>query len=29
MVEQFAVEQARRGNAVCFITVESPANYEN
>ncbi len=27
MVEQFAVEQARRGNAVCFITVESPANF--
>lgn len=29
MVEQFAVEQTRRGNAVCFIRVESPANYEN
>jgi KaiC domain protein len=27
MVEQFAVEQARRGNPVCFITVESPANF--
>jgi KaiC domain protein len=27
MVEQFAVEQARRGNKVAFVTVESPANF--
>ena len=27
MVEQFAVEQAHRGHAVAFITVESPANF--
>ncbi len=27
MVEQFTVEQAHRGKAVAFITVESPANF--
>ncbi|WP_281951679.1 KaiC domain-containing protein [Nitrosophilus kaiyonis] len=27
MVEQFAVEQARKGNKVAFITVETPANF--
>ncbi|WP_456400079.1 KaiC domain-containing protein [Persephonella sp.] len=27
MVEQFTVEQARKGNKVAFITVESPANF--
>ena len=27
MVEQFAVEQAKRGNKVAFITVETPANF--
>ncbi len=27
MVEQFTVEQARKGHAVAFITVESPANF--
>jgi KaiC domain protein len=27
MVEQFAVEQARKGEKVAFITVESPANF--
>ncbi len=27
MVEQFAVEQARRGERVAFITVETPANF--
>ena len=27
MVEQFAVEQARKGSKVAFITVETPANF--
>jgi len=27
MVEQFSVEQARKGHKVAFITVESPANF--